>query len=546
MGKQGASPPAGVDPVALANAQTGSNIQTANALAQLNRVNQTTPWGSTTYTRTPGSPTAPVTQQPAPAAPAASAPPTNSDGTTGPLTTNQRDNGVTPPDPSQAQPQNPAASAPAAPSADPNAVDQWSQFTTLTPAQQTLLNGQQTIQYQGQLLGGDAANKLAADPSLTYGVNAPSLQTSVAQSLVPTAATAPTVGNLQTSASGSPIQGGLDFSGAPAMPQDNTAAQKAVVDALYGQQTSRLDPQWAQQQTQMETKLANQGIPQNSDAWNKAMTQFQQGKTDAYSTALNSAIGAGTNTLSQLSATQLANRQQGVNEATTAGSFANAAENQLFGQNTSNAQLANSAEGQGFGETLAAQQQQYQQEMASAQAQFEQQLAAAQFGNQAQQQGFGNSITNANLNNSTSQMNMQDLLSKYGLGTGSVQMPGMPAVPQSGMNPTDVIGAQGLSSNQAMAQYQSQLQNNSAAKGGAGSLLGTAAMAAMAFSDRYLKTDVQIIGYAKNGLPIYSFRYLWDDEPEIGLMAQDVERINPAAVHVIAGFKAVEYPAALA
>lgn len=46
-------PPSPPDPAATAGAQTQSNIQTALANARLNRVNQTTPWGSINYTQGP-------------------------------------------------------------------------------------------------------------------------------------------------------------------------------------------------------------------------------------------------------------------------------------------------------------------------------------------------------------------------------------------------------------------------------------------------------------------------------------------------------------
>jgi hypothetical protein len=49
--KDNPSPPPAPDPTATANAQSGSNIATAIANAQLNRVNQQTPWGSITYTQ---------------------------------------------------------------------------------------------------------------------------------------------------------------------------------------------------------------------------------------------------------------------------------------------------------------------------------------------------------------------------------------------------------------------------------------------------------------------------------------------------------------
>lgn len=51
--KDSPSPPPAPDPVQTAGAQTQSNLQTAIANARLNRVNQTTPWGSINYTEGP-------------------------------------------------------------------------------------------------------------------------------------------------------------------------------------------------------------------------------------------------------------------------------------------------------------------------------------------------------------------------------------------------------------------------------------------------------------------------------------------------------------
>lgn len=50
--KKSPSPPPAPDPVTSANAQSQANIQTAIANARLNRINQTTPFGSLTYTQT--------------------------------------------------------------------------------------------------------------------------------------------------------------------------------------------------------------------------------------------------------------------------------------------------------------------------------------------------------------------------------------------------------------------------------------------------------------------------------------------------------------
>jgi hypothetical protein len=60
LAKSAPSPPTPPDPAATAAAQTASNVQTAEANAALNRVNQTTPYGSINYSQTGTDPTSGV------------------------------------------------------------------------------------------------------------------------------------------------------------------------------------------------------------------------------------------------------------------------------------------------------------------------------------------------------------------------------------------------------------------------------------------------------------------------------------------------------
>jgi hypothetical protein len=61
----------------------------------------------------------------------------------------------------------------------------------------------------------------------------------------------------------------------------------------------------------------------------------------------------------------------------------------------------------------------------------------------------------------------------------------------------------------------------------------------IAASDRRVKKDIKMIGF--NKFPVYSFKYIWDDEEQIGYMAQDVEKTLPEAVIEIDGIKHVNY-----
>lgn len=83
---------------------------------------------------------------------------------------------------------------------------------------------------------------------------------------------------------------------------DYDQAQKA----LYSQFTSNLDPQWQQQEKDLQDSLSQKGVLQGSDAYNTAMQQFQQGKTNAYQTAQNNAITGATG----IEATQFGMGQQ--------------------------------------------------------------------------------------------------------------------------------------------------------------------------------------------------------------------------------------------
>jgi hypothetical protein len=50
------------------------------------------------------------------------------------------------------------------------------------------------------------------------------------------------------------------------------------------------------------------------------------------------------------------------------------------------------------------------------------------------------------------------------------------------------------------------------------------------WSDVRLKADIQHLGIADNGLPLYSFRYVWSAQRHVGHMAQEVAQKFPEAV----------------
>ena len=75
---------------------------------------------------------------------------------------------------------------------------------------------------------------------------------------------------------------------------------------------------------------------------------------------------------------------------------------------------------------------------------------------------------------------------------------------------------------------------------------GSAALSSMlGLSDRRFKREIQPIGKWYNGLTLYLFKYLNDDEYQTGLMADEVEAVNPEAVVAVNGVKYVNYSLAL-
>lgn len=60
--------------------------------------------------------------------------------------------------------------------------------------------------------------------------------------------------------------------------------------------------------------------------------------------------------------------------------------------------------------------------------------------------------------------------------------------------------------------------------------VGQAAQIAAMFSDERLKTDIEFEGELANGLGVYSYRYIWGGPRQRGVMAQEVQTIQPEAV----------------
>jgi hypothetical protein len=388
---------------------------------------------------------------------------------------------------------------------DQTAPDRWSQTTTLSAPEQQLFN-QSTAAQAGALgIANDQLGRVGT--ALGTTLNPSDLVT-----------TAPGQGDIWST----PAYGSQVSSFAPGQavqgqigPQDTSAAVKGVQDAYYNQAASRLDPQWQQAQEHLQAQLANQGLNANDEAYQRAMQNFNNAKTDAYNQANFGAIGAGAQEQNTLFGQQAAQ-----------GQFANQAAAQQYAQNQGQAAFANQATNQDYQNKLA----EYQFNNAAMAQGFNEGLQGAQFQNQALGQQFQQGAYAQSL-----PINEFSAL----LGSGQVTMPQGVQYSPVNVAPTDVLGAYALNQQQRNANYQAQMGQYGGLLGGLFNLGSSAIMA----SDRRLKRDIVLLGHLPDGLGIYAYRYIWSPLRHIGVMAQEVARLRPWALRTIGGWLAVDYGA---
>jgi hypothetical protein len=106
----------------------------------------------------------------------------------------------------------------------------------------------------------------------------------------------------------------------------------------------------------------------------------------------------------------------------------------------------------------------------------------------------------------------------------------------------------GVGTSSGISSYMPPTNPTSSMLGGLMGLGGLGLQAYSAFSDERLKEDIKPVGKLHDGQNIYSYRFLGSPKTEIGLLAQEVERVHPEAVHVdpATGFKKVHYGLATA
>jgi hypothetical protein len=340
----------------------------------------------------------------------------------------------------------------------------------------------------------------------------------------------------------------------------SSARNQALAQAL-GAQNQMFGQSLANEQMGLQASMANASNGLQAAGLNQADRQFgaNLGLQSQMANASNSLQAAGLNQ---------ADRQFGANLGMQ-GQLANAQNQmQMYGLNQSdrqfganlgyqgalaNAQMGMQAQGMNqqdrqFG---ASQNLQYN-ALANAFAQQNSQFGA-QMGLNYDQMNQQDRQFGANYDFGQGRADMQDLMALLGYGQQATQynnqqlsadqqraqallgyIPGMTPTPidvNGTVNQQAGINSQNAANNQANtnAQY-------SAAASILGSFLG---------SDIRIKTDISRVGTLDNGLPVYSFRYKAGGPQQIGLMAQDVEKVKPHAVAEFDGVKHVNYAEAV-
>ena len=333
-------------------------------------------------------------------------------------------------------------------------------------------------------------------------------------------------------------------------PEDNFSADRArVEESLYG----RLNPQLQRDRSNLEQRLADQGIRYGSDAYNRAMDDYNRQSTDAR-LAVTAAGGTEQQRMNDMAAQragfQNAAQQQAYQQAMGRGTFRNTAQQAAYEQAMGRGKFANEAQAKAY----------------------EQKLGAANFGNMAQKDAFtqeamraefGNAGLGLQMQQRQQQINAQNarrnqyLTEQYAdrnqrlneisaLQSGSqVQAPNFVNTGTTNIPTTDYAGLINNRFSQDMGVYQQQNSNINQIVGG---IFGAAG--GIMKSDRREKENIDKIGTVfaagpdgEKPLPIYEYDYKRNDPDgvrHIGPMAQDVEKIDRRAVKTRGGIKYID------
>ena len=366
-------------------------------------------------------------------------------------------------------------------------VTSWTQNTTLAPGLQDALQSQVDLQADRSELANQFMGRVRNEYGNPFDYSSLPQLTSAGQPTSLQTGTFDYTPGLTTA-----------FKFGDPLPKYDSSFRDTVADQLM----NRLRPTQEYQQRQLETKLANQGFVQGSEAYKRALDELNSRQAAERFQALDQS-GAEAQRLYNM---QMGTAQQGYQQNLGAAQFQNQALSQAQNLDLARMQAANAAMSQQYG---------LNQQYANAQNQLRQQAIAEQM----QRRGMSLNEMNA-------------LLSGQ-----QVNMPNMPTFNTSGRAETPQI----LQATQM--GYDAQLAANNAKNAGMDSLLGTAAQlgsTAMMFSDRRLKSNIKRVGTHPIGVGIYDYTMM--GMPQRGVIAQEVQKVRPDLVQRHAnGYLMVNY-----
>jgi hypothetical protein len=345
----------------------------------------------------------------------------------------------------------------------------------------------------------------------------------------------------------------------------------------------RQQPELARQRASLENQLVNQGFMRGTEAFNAQMDEQIRRENDASTAAILAggqeqtrmgqlALGrfgaenaaqaqadeqARARGLFGLGLSQFRNQTQGqeYSQLSDRARFQNEA---ITGNNTfSLAEMAaeNEARGQQFGIDMTGQ----QLRDSRIGNQFQADMAGAQLGDSRTARQYDADMNRLSAQQSLRQQGLQEQLALRNqpineisalMAGGQVSMPQFTGFRPSAMSETPVgdyvYKSADIEAQNYRAQQAAQAQSMGGLFGMGGSLLGGLAKAGVfGTSDRRVKTDIERIGTLPNSLGVYSYRFKGQTGREIGVMAQEVEKLIPWAVVEIDGIKHVNYAAAV-
>lgn len=131
----------------------------------------------------------------------------------------------------------------------------------------------------------------------------------------------------------------LDMTGLGGIIASDPKERKRIEDAMYAKSTSRLDPQFAEDQRKLGLKLVQSGFDPTSQAYSSAMEQFGRTRNDAYSGARNDAVEFGGTEAQRQLQMQIEARKNALGERQAGVSSIRDSRNQRLGELSSKADM---------------------------------------------------------------------------------------------------------------------------------------------------------------------------------------------------------------